>query len=385
MIKRQKLKVYLLPILFVGLMVAHGLDSIFQWLPEPDLQEKRALVEKPELDLSFLDPFPGDYERYYNDHFNWRNYYIRAGAYLNYHAFRQSALPAKVIIGKDGWLYKAGFQMKMYQGKYRFSPQDLEIIREELEYRKQVVEAGGGKYYLCLAPMKPRIYPEFLPDNVRKLNPQDCALQLVDHLNRHSDISYIDLFTPLQELKQRGSPLLYLKTDHHWTDYAGMLAAKVILDHLRQDFPQITGIDTSIIKFNTAHYNGLSLAHMLGLDQEMTENPPVYDGAMQFRALDGSRSYPIPAKFPFPEEYCMVRILPQADLPKLLMVRESFATPLIKLLGDHFRESVFLFDNWKHELHPEIIEQEAPDIYIQMIWEGMLFNLLPHPPREAGW
>lgn len=382
---KMQIKTYLLPILFMGILLVHGLDSIFQFFPEPHLQENRILVEKPELDLSFLDPFPRDYEAYYNDHFNWRNYYIRAGAYLNYHAFRQSALPAKVIIGKEGWLYKAGFQMDMYRGKYRFSPGDLKMLGEELTYRKNFVESRGGKYYVCIAPMKPQIYPEFLPDNIRRLNDQSCAQQLGEYLVTATDVAYIDLFGPLQQLKDKGSPQLYLKTDHHWTDYSGMLASKIIIDRLREDFPLIPPLDTSTIKFNIAHYNGLSLAQLLGLENEMEENPPTYDGAMKFQALNGSRPYPVPTQFPFPEEYCLVKVMPNPEWPKLMMVRESFATPLIKLLGDRFRESVFLFDNWKHQFHPDLVEQEQPDIYIQMIWEGMIFNFLPNPPKGAGW
>lgn len=381
----RNIKNFLLPILFLALLISHGLDSYFQWLPEPHLQERRTLVEQPEFDISFLDPFPRDYEAYYNDHFNWRNYFIKAGAYLNYHAFRQSALPAKVIIGKDGWLFKSGFQMDMFRGKFRFSPQQLETIREELEYRKEVIEAQGGRYYLCVAPMKPQLYPEFLPEHIRRLNPRTCTQQLTDYLADHSDIAYIGLLGPLQQLKAKGSPLLYLRTDHHWTDYSGMLAAKVILDRLKADFPVLTTLDTARFKFNTVTYDGLSLADMLGLEKEMTETMPLFDGEMKFQALNGSRSYPIPTNFPFPEEYCIVKTMPRPELPKLLMVRESFATPLVKILGDHFRESVFLFDNWKHEFHPDIVAQEEPDIYIQMIWEGMIYNLLPNPPKGAGW
>lgn len=385
MTNKPTIKSYLLPIFFLGLLLLHGLDSIFQFLPEPNLQENRALVEKPELNLSFLDPFPRDYEAYYNDHFNWRNYYIRASTYLNYHAFRQSALPTKVIIGKEGWLYKAGFQMDMYRGKYRFSPSDLEILRQELEYRKNYVEALGGKYYLCIAPMKPQIYPEFLPDNIRRLNDKSCAQQLGDFLQEETDIAYIDLFDPMKDLKAKSSPKLYLQTDHHWTDYAGMLASQVIVDRLREDFPAIPPLDTGTITFNIAQYNGLSLAQLLGLESEMTERTPTYDGEMKFQALNSSRSYPIPTKFPFPEEYCLVKTMPHPEWPKLMMVRESFATPLINLLGDRFRESVFLFDNWKHDFHADLVETERPDIYVQMVWEGMIFNLLPNPPKGAGW
>lgn len=376
---------YLLPVLFLAMLLLHGIDSQLDLIPEPPLQERRVPVAKPDLDIGFLDPFPGDYEAWYNDHFNWRNHFIRAGSYLNYHTFRQSALPAQAIIGKDGWLFKGGFQLDLVRGKVRFSPAQLETIRRELEYRQEVIAAEGGKFYFCIPPMKADLYPEVLPDHVKLLRSQSCARQLSDYLQANSNINYIDLLEPLQELKAKGSPLLFLKTDHHWTDYSGVLAAKVIVDDLRRDFPQLSPVDTGRVRFKTVTYKGLLLAEMLGLENEMSETLPLLDPEQAFQAKNGSRPYPIPAGFPFPEEYCMVKITDQAHLPKLMMVRESFANPLIKVLGDHFRESVFLFDNWKHQLHPDIVQQEKPDIYILMVWEGMLFNLLPNPPKEAQW
>lgn len=379
-------KKYMLPIAFLALLYLHAADTWLQWLPEPELKEKRALTEPPKLDINNLDPFPKKYEAYYNDHFNWRNHFIKAGNYLNYHAFQQSGLPDKVIIGKDGWLFRSGFQMEMYQGRYRFSPKELHAIQQELEYRRQKMEELGGHYYLAIPPIKAQLYHDFLPEtHARRLNPETCAEQLIHHLQENSDIRVIDLFQPLRALQETTDRKLFIQTDHHWTDYAGLYAAKVLVDELRRDFPALPPVDLDRYKFATVTYQGLSLAELLGLEEELSETLQVLKKQEDFRVQDGSRSYPAPAGFPFQDEYCIVKQTNQPDLPKLMMVRESFANPMLPALSSTFRESVFLFDNWQHGFHEDIVAQEQPDIYVQLIWEGMIYKLLEQSPEGAEW
>ncbi len=381
----MSLKKYLLPILFGGVLLVHALDSWLGFMPEPELNERRAMTEKPELDWSFLDPFPRDYEAYYNDHFNWRNYFVNANAYLNYHAFGQSALPDKVVVGKDGWLFKSGFQLDMYRGKFQFNQEQLESLRKELQRRKEAVEAIGGKYYLSIPPLKHHLYAEYLPDNIRRINPESSAQQLAEYLQQHSDIDYIDLFGPLKALKDRDGRRLYLKTDHHWNDYAALFACKVLMDQLREDFPALEPVALDQFMVDSVTYDGMLLAEMLGLEKDMPETLPVIRSKVPYSAKDSPRSYPVPHDFPYPEEYCIAKTTTHTNVPKLMMVRESFANPMVKIMAEHFSESVFLFDNWKHQFHGDILEKEQPDIYIQFVWEGLIFNLLENPPAEAGW
>ena len=268
------IKKYLLPVLFLFFLVLHLVDDFFQFLPEPEISEPRAVAEKPELNLDFLDPFPRNYEAWYNDHFNWRNYFMKASSYLNYYTFKKSALPDEVLIGKDGWLFKSGHQLEVYRGKFRYTEKDLEGIRKELERRKAQVEAQGGKYYLAIPPLKHHIYPEFLPDNVQQINREGCVRQLTKYLEEHSDIPYIDLLPPILERKKKNDVLLYHKTDHHWTQHAALIASQTLLDYLRKDFPTIGEINPKDYEVRNFEYDGMLLAQMLGLDKEMKESYP---------------------------------------------------------------------------------------------------------------
>lgn len=381
----KNIKHFLLPFLFLGMLGLHLIDDYLDFIIEPPVSEARTVAEKPIFNISFLDPFPRKFEAYYNDHFNWRNYFVKASTYLNYYTFKKSALPDKVVIGKNGWLFKAGHQLDAYRGKFRFTVKELAEIKTELERRKAIVEQFGAKYYLAIPPLKHRIYPEFLPDNIQQINTESHVDQLVTYLNANSSIQYIDLLAPILARKQKGDVLLYLKTDHHWNQYASLIASQTVLDFLRKDFPIIGAVSEADYTVKIEHYDGMLLAQMLGLEQELEEPFPILRYQKQRIAKDSARHYAPPSDFPFPEEYALNKWTGKSELPSLFMVRESFASHMIDILGDHFESSTFIFDNWKHKCNETIFQQEPTDIYIQFIWEGLLFQLLEFPPEGAEW
>lgn len=376
---------HLLTCLFAAVILLYWADRYLGLLKVPDLQEKRKLAEKPAFNPSFLDPFPKDYEAYYNDHFHWRNGLIRLKNYINYYTFRQSSLPEEVLVGKEDWLFKSGFQLDIYTGKFQFSARELESITKELERRKALVEAAGAKYYFCIPPQKHSIYPEYLPNTVQRFNEKTCTEQLIEHLSVHSTIDYIDLFAPIRQRKQETDSLLYYVTDHHWNDIAAFSAAQEVLAHLKKDFPQLGQINAGDYTFNYVEYDGMTLAQMLGIEKEMKERAPILTPRFELQAKDSIRSYPAPHDFPFKKDYVVDKRVADSSKPALFMVRESFATATIQPLSEHFSRSFYLFDNWKHQFNAPIFEQEQPDIYIQMVWEGLIFNLMENPPSDARW
>lgn len=379
------IKHYLLPVLFIGTIGLHFIDNLFPFINEPAISETRTKTEKPKPNPKFLDPYPKKFEAYYNDYFNWRNYFVKASTYLNYYTFKKSALPDQVLIGKNGWLFKSGHQLDVYRGKFRFSRKELEAIKRELERRKKTVEALGGKYYLAIPPLKHHIYAEFLPDNVKQINTETCTQQLVNYLREENAINYIDLFQPILESKKKDGPKLYLTTDHHWTQYSSFIAAKTVLDRLREDFPTLGKVNEANYELDVVEYDGMLLAQMLGLEKEMKEQFPIFKYKKKYTARDTSYAYPAPHDFPFPDEYAIGKWTGKTTQPTLFMVRESFASHMIDILGEHFESSFFLFDNWKHQFNEAIYKAEPADIYVQFIWEGLLFQLMEYPPEDAGW
>ena len=68
----------------------------------------------------------------------------------------------------------------------------------------------------------------------------------------------------------------------------------------------------------------------------------------------------------------MVYTTKNVSLPKLLLIRHSLGFSLIPFLSEHFSESVYIFDGWHHESNKEIVLNEKPDIYIQLVLESYI-------------
>ncbi len=378
---------YGLPLLIALLIALFVADAWLHLLPRPTLQERRKPAAWPAWQAGNPDAYVRGLERYFNDHFTWRNALVHTSSRLNYRLFGKSPLPDKVVIGKNGWLFKGGVQLDIYRGRFRFTPLQLEQIRRELEWRRDSVAARGGRYYLSLAPLKARLYSEYLPDHVRPLNAENAADQLVRYLREHSDIDYIDLFSPLQKWKaEHPDTLLFLTTDHHWTPVAGLVAADVILRHLRRDFPKLDTLRRHDYYFTYDTLPGLTLAEMLGLERELTERLPVLHPRSDWQAKAVPRpDYTPPAGFAFPDQYLMECRTGRGDLPSLFVTRESFAGFLILPLSEHFYRSIYLFDEWRHDFNGDIYAREGGDIYLQLIWEGMIYQLLEEGTEDYGW
>ena len=70
-------------------------------------------------------------------------------------------------------------------------------------------------------------------------------------------------------------------------------------------------------------------------------------------------------------------------MPDIIVMRDSFGSPIIKFLSEQFDYSFFLWDKWEHNLDEDIFAAEECDIYLQLIWEGLLLRIIETPPK--GW
>lgn len=398
------MKVYLLPLVFGLLLVAYFTDTFFHLLPHRPSVENRRPAAFPRVKWDYLDPFPRDYEAYYNDAFRWRGHFQAFNARLQSVTKGRSPLPDLVAIGKDDWFFKGGLQMDIYRGKRRFTPTELREVTQELLARRDSVEARGGRYYFAVAPLKHQIYPQFLPDHVRQLNPEYATRQLYRALDRVG-IDYVDLHAALRTYTDTASQTdLYYRTDHHWTVKAGVVATNSIVERLTEDSilpaaPPGLGYGTLSATTRQSDHSqrkgfyyssrlggGMTLAKMAGrakMEQESFYSLHRHGGwqAEEIKRPD----IPTPPKFPYPTEYAKQRINEDRSLPTLFVNRESFGENLFLPLSEYFSSSFWLFDEWEHGLNLDHYDREGGDVYLQLVWEGFLFNLLEVPEEDGKW
>ena len=64
------------------------------------------------------------------------------------------------------------------------------------------------------------------------------------------------------------------------------------------------------------------------------------------------------------------------SLPEAVIFRDSFIDFMMPFLQEHFKKSVFIFDNWQYKYIDKIIDTEKPDIVITFVFESNLHQII---------
>lgn len=381
---------YGLPLVLLLCIALAYLQSRWRILPEVEAKENRVRAPFPEVRLDHLDPVPRRLETWYEDQWAWRPQFVWFSSWLAQWGVGRSPRPDKVVIGREGWLYKGGLSLDLVRGKLRFTQRELRLFAQKLSARSDSVAARGGRYYLAIAPLKGRIYPEHLPAHVRILNEENATDQLLAYLREHTEVTCIDLREPLYRTAhsaEAGDTLLYYRTDHHWTRAGALFAGQALLRRLAQDFPNLDTVRRSDYHFDIESWGGMSLAKQIIAEQRFLDQGVKLRYHRPVRSRRIARpDYAPPPTFPFPDDFVWDYRADQPGKPTIFVNRESFGNDLAPVLNEHFRRAFYYFDDWNHDFNGDVYAREGGDIYLQLVWEPMIGNLLgADRPAEYRW
>jgi hypothetical protein len=215
--------------LYMGMLILPTVQMRFNLFDYKALDEARQRAPEPivSVDRSAND-FKGlvnDFETWFNDNYGFRDLLISLGTQIDYSIFRYSG---KIHIGRDGFLY------------YRFVS-DYDLFWTYLAYKENKVHDAynrlmsisdkikkkGIRMVFIMSPLKPALYPEFLPKSA-PFKEDLCYRDLNELLKNQTEIIYIDVQERLFALKER-MPVFY-RTDFHWTSPAAFLIAEEIVN-----------------------------------------------------------------------------------------------------------------------------------------------------------
>ena len=379
--RKNRLKYYVLPIVFMVIITFPIINSSLHLFKDIETTENRALAEKPTVDLGLLDDFPKDYEAYFDDHFEMRNLLQYYYGIISLYGFNKSPLPEKAFIGLNGFLYMNKKELFIYRGTQLYSPDELDRMYQKFKYRTDYLMERGIKYYAVIVPVKSTIYPEHIPPHIYQINHFNKTDQLIEKIKDIKGLEIIDLREPLYEAKNSDT-LLYYKTDNHWNDLGAFYAAQEINKHLRKTFPNIPALRKSDFHVEIGERKGGNIARMLGMEEDFVDTEvklQAIDTLSKYTASkDKKRGYPIPKLFPYKWIYEVSMKTNNDDLPSALIIRESFGGKIIPFLSRGFSKSEYIFDSWEYRFHEDMIENEKPDIYIQMSLEAFQDNMLDY-------
>ena len=326
----------------------------------PSFDENRQLAQFPKLLLqpNALARFPGDFGRYFNDHFAFRRMLIHWHALVKVKWLGVST-SAKVIVGKDGWFFDANNLGPP------LTQEQLARWREALSARNAWLAARGIKYLFVVAPLKQTIYPEYVREPGQASHGSRLD-QLVNAL-RDSPVEIIDLRPALLEAKRRND--VYFKTDGHWNQLGSFIAYQAIIQDLSKSFPTLKPLPSSDLNRTAPLPVSGGLVKMLGLQHWITETDTLFVLRETSVIIKGNPGDP--------------NELTESEQPgsglRLVVFRDSFAGALVPFLSLHFSRAVYV---WQQPFDRGLIESERPNVVIQEVYEGLIGE--DPPPDVPG-
>ncbi len=375
-----------LPFLFLVFIAFPFINDYLKIVDNSKSNENRTKADMPNFNVSVLDPFPQNYEAYFDDHFGLRNKYLELNNYYNYLVLKKSSAEKKVVIGKDGWLYRnTSFLPRCYETSV-YEDQQLKEIDCEIQRRIDFYKDKGIEYYLFIVPVKPTIYPEYVSSEYSNENTeknQNKTSQLMDYLSDKPTITRVDYLKDLL-IERKQDYRIYHKMDHHWNEVGAMFASSFILEKLKKSFSEITNqnnLDNYSLTWESQHHG--NLASVIGIEGIIKEDMPIMEakpGAIELKN-GKKKNYKAPKSFPYKWEYVKEKTTGNEKAPNILVIRDSFSNALIPFLSTGFNNSLYIWDSWMYQLNEDIVDIESPDIVINIVVETNVYNLVKYQKK----
>lgn len=336
--------------------------------------DNRILAKKPAVDLNALDGYPSHYSDYYNDKFPFREFLLRAYAYIKVRCFDKCPVPEKVVIGKDDWLFYKEGEQSIYDGTKKLTDSELNVYLNELIRRKKYLDERNCSMYIYVIPAKLVAYPEYLKKAIKKKNEQTEGEQLVEYIKGHSDIHITYLLSALQKAKDTNQPALYYKTDTHWTDYGAIAGCNEMIRQLSSTYSGLKPLNANDMATKDTEYDAGNISVMMKV--------PKYYRETKHKMYPKNRlSIPSPDQDFSPSDNSMSpwryqRNVPDSTLPSVLIIGDSFMEFGMGFFAESFNHTAFIWDAWHYRLHESTVDKLKPNVVIIMMWEPELENIL---------
>lgn len=340
---------------FFGFLLIACLNSFLGWIPDRKNAENRMLSSFPTFSWSACLQYPEALNAYIEEHYSFRNTFFFLNSLLHTKVLKASALPDKVILGKQHWFYyNESNTVNDFRRMTTIDTMEMMNVVRILHSRMQWLKKRHIHFYILVPPNKERIYPEFMPsayypvngvghnrlDFYKKILAQSSPVQIIDP----TDSLYV------AKLKKD----VYYTTDTHWNLYGGFKGYQCLMTAILKDFPSLTMMREEDFEISDHFVEEGDLASMLALNSIYKRKEYSFTFKDSTKDLGHLTSSDIILRFD------NQHILDSANL-KLLMFRDSYANYLIPFLNMHFKKAVYV---WNYEFMNQLIEEEKADIVV---------------------
>lgn len=366
-----------LAVTFMAFVTLPLLGTYFDW-DLYEVQENRRPTPFPDLGAIALDEIPDALDEYYKDEFGFRNFFIRRWNKLQRQLDKD--LIRRVIRGRDDWLFEDRPDVILdFLGRTDTTVDDLEAWRAAVEDRHAWLAERGIDYVFGLAPNKPSVYPEMLPEDLAAAARPTRREMFLDYMAEHSAVPVLDLRPAI--FAKKSWKTLYLSHDTHWNAYGAFLGYGVVLERLRELMPELAPmLELADCEVVPSELYG-NLARHADLPEDEYTLPVVKLLPPDAESFEVSGLvHPVFA----PE-----RVWPNNNIAppiyrnpsghgRAVVFHDSMFLACVKFLAQHFEETTHIW----HKLTPEAleaaVEAQQPDVVIEIIAERILYEVPEH-------
>jgi alginate O-acetyltransferase complex protein AlgJ len=335
-------------------------------------EENRELAVFPRFDGSVrsITAFGDGFSRWFEDHFGFRSTLVRWSAEARLFGLGVSPTPA-VIKGREDWFFYAeDGSIEDFAQLDPLPPDAVENWRTALVRARDWLQRRNVAYVFTIAPDKYVIYPEKMPSSLARVGSISRTDQVYQAM-AGTGLDAIDVRPGL--LRAKTDERIYQKTDSHWNDRGLLVAYQAIIAAVRRTVPQTppawTHQDFEPI---SREVEGMDLARMMGLKRVLHE---VDLALVPMRPRQARVVEPAGAEA-IAELGRLVTEIPGSSLPRAVVFRDSFVSPLVPFLSEHFSRVVYV---WQNDFDAALVEEEHPDVVIQEIVGRHLYTFTPSP------
>jgi len=308
------------------------------------------------------------------DNFRYRQKLVGFNALLNKN-FKISSDLKIIVQGKDGWLFLGNGYNSVVKKSLGEEVMSADLLKNwNLKFTKLQSSLSSKNIQFCIAvvPNKHTIYSEHLPNGLvaRPVTNYSMIMEL-NHLN------LVDLKKKYLENK-KPSPLLYYKSDSHWSEYGAFLAYQEICNSI--GISNENQIDIRPNQFEQSEYRyGYGLANMQGLIGKVNDykqfnahDKKALSDNVTFKSFNTKDLYqPISHNYKFKQGIKISVNNKEAKNEKtVLIVGDSFRSRIAPYMNQTFSEIHYL--HWHDFEATDImntVNKLNPDIVIYQVVE----------------
>lgn len=331
--------------------------------------EQRWAAPFPKLEPSLASwyAFPARFEAWFGDAFGLRDKLVHWHNFRDVFVFGVSPT-SQAIMGKDHWLFLTEeHSIPVYRGADPLSFGELEAWRRSLESRRDFCARHQCEYLYVIVPNKSEIYPEYVPANFDRVGPTRLD-QLAAHLRARSRVEFLDLRPAMLAEKRNDRPgdYVFAPLGSHWTERGAFAGYRAIVERLQTCHPELQPLARERLRWCHGDDEGETWAQRLYLADQLHQENWIVGEIANKQALVTENGIGVWSSWSSSH--------PDQTLPRVLVFHDSFGELLRKFFGESFAHTRMI---WRNAFTPELVEEERPDIVVQLFVERRLTGLAP--------